>query len=98
VAAIVLAVVLLAVVESGLPEELSDLVGFASGALAAGSITRSVAAWLSIVYLGDHYVIDVIGGVAYACAALVLLAEWRRRRSTSRVRSSSAGTVATGTT
>jgi membrane protein DedA with SNARE-associated domain len=84
VAAIVLAVVVLAFVESGLPEELSDLVTFASGALrrfgaaaslallyleesgvpsplpgdvyvaylgtlAAGSVVRSVAAWLGIV-------------------------------------------------
>jgi membrane protein DedA with SNARE-associated domain len=84
VVAIVLAVVVLALVESGLPEELSDLVGFAGGALrrfgagasltflyleesgipsplpgdvyvvylgtvAAGSVARSIAAWLGIV-------------------------------------------------
>jgi membrane protein DedA with SNARE-associated domain len=84
VVAIVLAIVVLAVVESGLPEELSDLVGFAGGAVrrfgagaslaflyleesgipsplpgdvyvvylgtaAAGSVARSIAAWLGIV-------------------------------------------------
>jgi membrane-associated protein len=84
VVAIVLAVVVLALVESGLPEELADLVGFAAGALrrfgagaslaflymeesgvpsplpgdvyvvylgtvAAGSVARSVAAWLGII-------------------------------------------------
>jgi PAP2 superfamily len=27
------------------------------------------AAWFAIVYLGDHYAVDVIGGIAYASAA-----------------------------
>ena len=84
VAAIVLAIIVLAFVESGLPEELSDLVAFAAGAVrrfgaaaslaflyleesgvpsplpgdvyvvylgtaAAGSVARSIAAWLGIV-------------------------------------------------
>jgi membrane-associated phospholipid phosphatase len=34
--------------------------------------------WLSVVYLGEHYVADVLGGVAYACAGLLLVRRWRR--------------------
>ena len=29
----------------------------------------TVAAWFAIIYLGDHYLVDVIGGVVYASAA-----------------------------
>jgi len=32
-------------------------------------LAYSIAAWFAIVYLGDHYVVDVIGGIAYASAA-----------------------------
>lgn len=38
--------------------------------------------WLSVVYLGEHYVIDVLGGIIYACAALLVVAAWRRRTAT----------------
>jgi membrane-associated phospholipid phosphatase len=31
-------------------------------------LAYSVAVWFSIVYLADHYVVDIIGGVAYAAA------------------------------
>jgi hypothetical protein len=31
------------------------------------------AVWFSIVYLGDHYVIDIVGGVVYALAAYTLV-------------------------
>jgi membrane-associated phospholipid phosphatase len=32
-------------------------------------LAYSAAVWFSIVYLADHYVVDIIGGVAYAAAA-----------------------------
>ena len=32
------------------------------------------AAWFSIIYLGDHYLVDVIAGIAYASAAYWLIA------------------------
>jgi hypothetical protein len=32
-------------------------------------IVYSVAVWFSIVYLADHYVVDILGGLAYAAAA-----------------------------
>jgi len=32
-------------------------------------ILYSVAVWFSIVYLADHYVVDILGGLAYAAAA-----------------------------
>lgn len=41
-----------------------------------------LAIWVNIVYLGHHYVVDAIGGVAYASAAfaVVELAPWRLLR------------------
>jgi hypothetical protein len=32
-------------------------------------LVYSAAVWFAIVYLADHYVVDIIGGVAYAAAA-----------------------------
>ena len=32
-------------------------------------IAYSVCVWFSIVYLADHYVVDILGGLAYAAAA-----------------------------
>ena len=32
-------------------------------------LAYAVAAWFAIIYLGDHYVVDVIGGIAYASAS-----------------------------
>jgi membrane-associated phospholipid phosphatase len=47
----------------------------------------TVLVWLSVVYLGEHYVVDVTGGVAHAAAAMALVAGWhratRRRRPAS---------------
>ncbi|HEY0492562.1 MAG TPA: phosphatase PAP2 family protein [Candidatus Dormibacteraeota bacterium] len=41
--------------------------------------------WFSIVYLGEHYVVDIIGGVAFALAAFfgedAFSSWWRRRQS-----------------
>ncbi|HLX35947.1 MAG TPA: phosphatase PAP2 family protein [Candidatus Limnocylindrales bacterium] len=36
--------------------------------------------WFSIVYLGDHYLVDIIGGGLYAIAAFVALEAYRRLR------------------
>jgi hypothetical protein len=32
-------------------------------------LVYTAAVWFSITYLADHYVVDIIGGVAYAAAA-----------------------------
>jgi membrane-associated phospholipid phosphatase len=32
-------------------------------------LAYSVGVWFSIVYLGEHYVVDILGGLAYAAAA-----------------------------
>jgi membrane-associated phospholipid phosphatase len=36
------------------------------------ALVYTVGVWWSIVFLGDHYVVDVIGGVAYAWAAYLV--------------------------
>jgi uncharacterized protein (TIGR03382 family) len=38
--------------------------------------------WFSIVYLGDHYVVDIIAGIVYALATLLGLEAlgWLQRR------------------
>jgi membrane-associated phospholipid phosphatase len=41
----------------------------------------TLAVWLSVVYLGEHYVVDIAGGVTYAVAGLLAVAWWRRRRT-----------------
>jgi hypothetical protein len=45
-------------------------------------LAYSVCVWLSIVYLADHYVVDIIGGLAYAAAAywaVIHAPAWFRR-------------------
>ena len=44
------------------------------GPVARAMLAYTGAAWFSIVYLGDHYVVDVLGGIAYAVAAAWLVA------------------------
>ena len=50
--------------------------------------------WLSIVYLGEHYVVDILGGVVFVAAAYLgeeaLTHWWAQRRGRRPVRSSSA--------
>jgi len=41
----------------------------AFGRIAWFAFAYAVAVWWAIVFLGDHYVIDVLGGIAYALAA-----------------------------
>jgi hypothetical protein len=43
------------------------------GPAAWGMLAFTLAAWFSIVYLGDHYVIDILGGVAYVAIVYRLL-------------------------
>ena len=44
----------------------------------------SACVWLSVVYLGEHYVVDVIGGIILAGAAFAAegaISSWWQRRS-----------------
>jgi membrane-associated phospholipid phosphatase len=38
----------------------------------------TLVVWVAVVYLGEHYVVDVLGGVAYAAVAVLAVARWRR--------------------
>jgi len=54
-------------------------------ALAIGLIFWTTAVLLSIVYLGEHYVVDALDGFLYVGAATILVegfVRWRRRRLT----------------
>jgi len=54
-------------------------------ALAIGLIVWSVAVLLSIVYLGEHYVVDALDGYVYVAVAMAmveLVARWRAKRAT----------------
>ncbi len=44
-----------------------------SARLAFGWLAVTVAIWFATVYLGHHYVVDVIGGAAYALAGYVIV-------------------------
>jgi membrane-associated phospholipid phosphatase len=50
-----------------------------------------MAVWFSVVYLGHHYVVDVLGGIAFAAIAYSIAAKnqhfsrWARRLSGFRV-------------
>jgi membrane-associated phospholipid phosphatase len=46
-----------------------------------------VGVWFSAVYLGEHYVIDLIGGVAYSTCAYLFVEEFVPRLPWSRVKS-----------
>jgi membrane-associated phospholipid phosphatase len=49
------------------------------------AVAYTACVWLSIVYLGEHYVVDIIGAVIFAFAAFFgedwFTQFWRRRRS-----------------
>jgi membrane-associated phospholipid phosphatase len=38
----------------------------------------TLVVWVAVVYLGEHYVVDVLGGIAYAAAAVLVVTWWRR--------------------
>jgi membrane-associated phospholipid phosphatase len=41
----------------------------------------AVVVWVSVVYLGEHYVADVVGGIVYAVVAIVIAAIITKRLS-----------------
>ena len=41
----------------------------------------AVVVWLAVVYLGEHYVTDVVGGIAYAAMAITIVRMIRARRA-----------------
>jgi membrane-associated phospholipid phosphatase len=43
-----------------------------------------VAMGLALVYLGEHYVVDVVAGVVYALAVHLVVSGWERRRAAAR--------------
>jgi membrane-associated phospholipid phosphatase len=44
-------------------------------------LAYTIAAWFSIVYLGDHYVVDILGGIVYVAVVYRLLPLFFRRAS-----------------
>lgn len=40
----------------------------------------AVIVWIAVVYLGEHYVTDVLGGIAYAVAAILIVRMLTRRK------------------
>ncbi len=54
---------------------------------------RAVLAWVSIVYLGEHYVVDILGGTLYAAVA-ILVVERSARHPLNRGARAAAGPVA----
>ena len=49
------------------------------------TLVYTLGVWLSIVYLGEHYIVDIIGGVIFALAAFygedAFTQWWQRRRA-----------------
>ncbi|HEY8815326.1 MAG TPA: phosphatase PAP2 family protein [Candidatus Dormibacteraeota bacterium] len=41
----------------------------------------AILVWVTVVYLGEHYVADVVGGILYAAIALVIVSLLAQRRS-----------------
>jgi membrane-associated phospholipid phosphatase len=54
-------------------------------ALAIGLVAYTACVWVAIVYLGEHYFVDALAGLAYAlaAAAIVTLVVARRARRAS---------------
>ena len=46
---------------------------------AAWSLVVPVGIWLAVVYLGEHYIIDVIAGIVYATAAFLIMFAFRNK-------------------
>jgi len=46
----------------------------------------AIVVWVSVVYLGEHYVADVVGGIVYAVVAIVIAGIITNRLSRSRRR------------
>lgn len=54
--------------------------------LGAWLVVYASLVWMSIVYLGEHYFVDILGGVIYAIVAIVVVESIARRRVRSRAR------------
>ena len=39
-------------------------------------LAYAIAVWFAVIYLGDHYLVDVIGGIAYAWGAYWVVQSW----------------------
>ncbi|OGG11555.1 hypothetical protein A2Z00_04955 [Candidatus Gottesmanbacteria bacterium RBG_13_45_10] len=48
--------------------------------LAVFTLPYVLGVWFSVVYLGEHYVVDVIIGVLYASAAFIVIAYFEKRQ------------------
>jgi membrane-associated phospholipid phosphatase len=55
-----------------------------------------VAMGLALVYLGEHYVLDVAAGVIYALIVHLLITRWERRRASAKARTADRNVVAVG--
>jgi len=51
------------------------------GPFAWAMLAYTFAAWFAIVYLGDHYVVDILGGIVYVAVVYRLLPLFFRRAS-----------------
>ena len=57
-------------------------------ALAIGLLIWTIAVAVSIVYLGEHYVVDALAGYVYVAAAALIVegvSRWRANRAPTRV-------------
>ncbi|HXC75578.1 MAG TPA: phosphatase PAP2 family protein [Candidatus Acidoferrum sp.] len=50
----------------------------------------AIVVWVTVVYLGEHYVADVVGGIVYAVVALAIVSLLSRDRKPGRITSPSA--------
>lgn len=50
----------------------------------------AVVVWVTVVYLGEHYVADVVGGIVYALVALAIVSLLSKDRKPGRIASPSA--------
>jgi membrane-associated phospholipid phosphatase len=41
----------------------------------------AIVVWITVVYLGEHYVADVVGGIVYAAVALAIVSLMSRTGS-----------------
>jgi membrane-associated phospholipid phosphatase len=54
-----------------------------------------VAMGFALVYTGEHYVLDLVVGVAYAVAAHLAMNAWERRRSAAGLRTAEGRPIST---
>jgi len=52
--------------------------------LGAVMLAYALLVWISVVFLGEHYVVDIVGGIAYATAAVAIVEVVVRQRNARR--------------